>query len=553
MLRLQGSGVGDARTGFVLIPMDTANQCSTVERDITGLAGSPLQQHGSFTNLAHPVEYINTSRDFAKRVRKAVENEDSWECAVPAVRWRGRVTNKNLRSQNGAPCYAALFDSLLNTTTRKYVTVFDWIAAIGDRAEGALTELSNPNQSNSSKLFYTGFENRAVMYETTRARVRHFIGQKYLDTTLSVNDRVPVLDPGSLNAACVNSEDIGSKLKVCTIRSDKSIKVPLYPEQKEQMPFASSHPDIPGLFKELEDEFPKIYQEARERWAQDIQENNGGTPGGSGGTHDNDGGSLGAAALALTKPCAFTEEEATAVGWKPETSFAMTDSAPQSSQSGLRLLKLVLFKFGSQNLVSLYNPTDSPVKMPGGTFIGQGGEGSYVDVSQVPEKNVPGVWLFNRLCDFKRDIKDKASGGIVFLASESSQVDVADVKIDLLETASAKVDHNTEFTIYAHKILRAGNRTSITPAVNPIVWIPKTPSQEDVFDMSRVGMWLQPQVKACPDPVTPQGVPIFEGVVRSAFAMYMKGMQLSPITNNPLCIFLSKQVIVPPKKYFTMS
>ena len=136
--------------------------------------------------------------------------------------------------------------------------------------------------------------------------------------------------------------------------------------------------------------------------------------------------------------------------------------------------------------------------------------------------------------------------------SDSSLVDPAKVKIDLLEVASGKVNHNADFTIYGYRIIRGPSSTKITPSVNPIVWIPKTPTEDHVFDQTHIGMWLKPLVKACPDPVTPQGVPIFEGVVRSAFAMYLKGMQLEPTTNNPLCIFLSKTVSIPPKQYFTL-
>ena len=48
-------------------------------------------------------------------------------------------------------------------------------------------------------------------------------------------------------------------------------------------------------------------------------------------------------------------------------------------------------------------------KLPLGTLIWQGGEGSFQDLSATPESNQVGVWMFNRLCDFKRDLIDKAS------------------------------------------------------------------------------------------------------------------------------------------------
>ena len=180
-----------------------------------------------------------------------------------------------LRAQNGPPCYAEIFAGLLDTSTRKLVAIFDWVVGVRDRAVGALTVLSDPNQANASKLYSTGFENRPAMYETLRARVRHFAGQKYLDTTLCVNERTPVAAPASVNAAAVNVDDVTSKLKFCSIRADKSIAVPLFPEQSSQMPFASSHPAIHALFKELDDEYPENSRDAREKWATSNQEGEG--------------------------------------------------------------------------------------------------------------------------------------------------------------------------------------------------------------------------------------------------------------------------------------
>ena len=247
-------------------------------------------------------------------------------------------------------------------------------------------------------------------------------------------------------------------------------------------------------------------------------------------------------ASVFTKPHSFTDEEAVLAGWTLRSSFRMT----QTSE-----LRCALFQLDSQYLVSLHNPTDSPFKLPAGTFLGQGGEGSFEDVSQETQENVPGVWMFNRLTEFKRDGKEKASGGIVIMDSESDLVDLAKVKIDLLEVALAKVNHNAEFTVYAHKVVRTST-TRITPSANPIAWIPQKPTEEHVFEKQRIGMWLKPLVKQCPDRVTPQSIPRFEGVVRSAFAMYFKAMQLEPISNNPLCIFLSKAISIPPKQYFTL-
>ena len=271
MLRLQGAS--KVRHGFLLIPLDTVEK-SIAERDITGLAGSFLQQCGSFTNLPEATEHVNTGREWAKKIRKTIEDGDVWECAVPTVRGQGRVYNRMLRAQNGPLCYLTLFANLLNTTTRKFVTVFDWIASVGDRAEGALITAANPSQCNSSRLFYTGFENRPILYETARARVRHLVGQKYLDMTLSVNDRVPVLPP--VSAPDDDAKASVKRLKLCSIQEDQSIAVPLFPEQAALMPFASSHPDIHMLFRELEDEFPKIFQVAREKWetAREEGENN---------------------------------------------------------------------------------------------------------------------------------------------------------------------------------------------------------------------------------------------------------------------------------------
>ena len=124
------------------------------------------------------------------------------------------------------------------------------------------------------------------------------------------------------------------------------------------------------------------------------------------------------------------------------------------------------------------------------------------------------------------------------------------MNIELLEAASNK-KRNAEFTIYAHKIAKGSASTTICPVANPIAWVPNTPSETHAFDQKHMGMWLKPKVGQCPDPVEPQTLPSFEGVVRSAFAMYFKALQLEPLATNPACIFLPKPVAIQPKLHVT--
>ena len=94
------------RHGFLLIPLDTVTERrgTGAEFDITGLAASALQQAGSFANIPIANEYVNISKEFAKKIKRTMDNEDVWECPVPMVRWAGQVANKMTRARNGAGC-----------------------------------------------------------------------------------------------------------------------------------------------------------------------------------------------------------------------------------------------------------------------------------------------------------------------------------------------------------------------------------------------------------------------------------------------------------------
>ena len=78
------------------------------------------------------------------------------------------------------------------------------------------------------------------------------------------------------------------------------------------------------------------------------------------------------------------------------------------------------------------------MKLPASTFLGQGGKGEFVDLAISPERNADGLWLFSRLCEFRRDGKEKGSGGFVFQGSDTSSVDASSVAISTLEQASEK-------------------------------------------------------------------------------------------------------------------
>ena len=199
------------------------------------------------------------------------------------------------------------------------------------------------------------------------------------------------------------------------------------------------------------------------------------------------------------------------------------------------------------------NKSDILVKLPGSTFLGQGGNGEFVDLSVAPERDAEGLWSFNRLCEFKRDGKERGSGGIVLEESETSSVDASSVVISTLEQASQAVNESVEFTVYAHRITRATNKIVVMPATNPIGWIPQPPTDADVFSESSLGQWLKPAVNKCADVISSAAqIPIFRGVVRSAFSMHLKGLSLEPVAKNPLCIFTSKQIAIRPKEYYLL-
>ena len=208
----------------------------------------------------------------------------------------------------------------------------------------------------------------------------------------------------------------------------------------------------------------------------------------------------------------------------------------------------------SGDTICIHNPTDGSVKVPANTFLGQGGNGEFKDLEAEPSLNRPGLWLFNRLCDFKRDVKDAGSGGVVFIAGgkDGTVGTPDDIQIQTVDNVAATINHDNQFTIYAHKIVKSSNRTSLTPASNPIVWMPESPGPDGVFSHTFLGQWLVPKVGVQPQAVRRNTIPLFEGCVRSAFAMGLEQFSLEPITTNPLCIFLNKQVEVDAKSFFVL-
>ena len=116
------------------------------------------------------------------------------------------------------------------------------------------------------------------------------------------------------------------------------------------------------------------------------------------------------------------------------------------------------------------------------------------------------------------------------------------------------VQHDSQITLYAHKIVKSARMTRGTPAVNPIALVPEEPGLGAAsFNDSALGQWIVPKSRACPHPVTPQSIPVLEGVVRSAFGLALNQFSLEPIATNPLNIFTCKQIDIQPRSYFSLT
>ena len=121
-----------------------------------------------------------------------------------------------------------------------------------------------------------------------------------------------------------------------------------------------------------------------------------------------DGAAVGTGAPQLEAPGTqfATRAAFEAAGWK----------IVKQSPSAVEHVMLVLARKGDgDGLWHLFfeNTTDSNIKIPGGTWVGKGGPGSFVATTDIPSAKDAYKWHFTRLTDYKKDIAKYANANIV--------------------------------------------------------------------------------------------------------------------------------------------
>ena len=119
--------------------------------------------------------------------------------------------------------------------------------------------------------------------------------------------------------------------------------------------------------------------------------------------------------------------------------------------------------------------------MPAGTFLGQGGQGSFTSLvtSSVEEPKASFAWKYTRITAFKKDTAEQANGFMIFNKDGVTPLQ-GKPKCVLLSDVEAEVGNS--LTLYGHSITRGGNKVTVTPSPTTVVWVP-----EKVFPGGEVG------------------------------------------------------------------
>ena len=129
----------------------------------------------------------------------------------------------------------------------------------------------------------------------------------------------------------------------------------------------------------------------------------------------------------------------------------------------------------------LQNKAPQPVNVPAGTFLGQGGQGSFTSLvtSSVEEPKASFAWKYTRITAFKKDTAEQANGFMIFNKDGVTPLQ-GKPKCVLLSDVEAEVGNS--LTLYGHSITRGGNKVTVTPSPTTVVWVP-----EKVFPGGEVG------------------------------------------------------------------
>ena len=159
--------------------------------------------------------------------------------------------------------------------------------------------------------------------------------------------------------------------------------------------------------------------------------------------------------------------------------------------------------------VWLHNKAAKTLSLPVASFLGQGGQGSFVSLvnSPVEDAKRPFTWMYTRLTGYKRDNAELANGFMIFNKNGAP----LEGKPKLVCLADIEKEMGNNVTMYGHAITRGGARVTITPSPSAVAWVPAAPAVGDEFHSSNLGQYLRSHEE------TTESAPKCIGLVRPVF------------------------------------
>ena len=178
--------------------------------------------------------------------------------------------------------------------------------------------------------------------------------------------------------------------------------------------------------------------------------------------------------------------------------------------------------------VWLHNLSAKNISLLVATFLGQGGQGSFVSlvIAKPDEDHLKRAWRYTRLTGYKKDNAELANGYMIF----NKEGKPLEGKPKLSHLADVEKEIGTSVALYGHAITRGGAKVTITPSPSPVVWMPGAPavggggSGAADFSCDTLGQYIQTHEDT-------SGLPKCLGLARPVFEY--KTNQASPELLQP--------------------
>jgi len=206
-----------------------------------------------------------------------------------------------------------------------------------------------------------------------------------------------------------------------------------------------------------------------------------------------------------------------------------------------------------------------------GTYLGQGGPGSFVNLSNavVDSAKLEFSWRFTRLTGHHKDNAQLANGYMVLNKDGKPLSQQSKPTLSCLSDIEKELGNNV--TVWGHAITRGGNKVIMNPSPSPVAWVPSSPAVggnfeggEDssgsqggtVFGTATLGQFLRSHEDV-------STVPKCTGLVRPIFEMKTLTQNSggravysiqpgAPSGQSALWLFTSKKIELPPGAFVAL-